>query len=242
MTTSTNISAELANLDMLREVIKTTKKPLIEEIELIVGKYLCVPSGAQITRTTLEINIWDQPEIHVQIGFWNEEEQRIDFSSDVDIEYNEKYGLRLNHGCIGYVGENNPYHMKRFKLFGAFAQNYGMIKAEFCHLLLNDWLAAERDYMNTICEMEQQAKAQKDAAIQDINNALEIGQEYTHAPNTPSHSKVWNVTFYGDIYRITKMTPKYVHLVNSENEKNEVKVKRDLFVNRIYEGRVVIIC
>lgn len=238
---STNVTANLANLEMLKEVIKNTKKPIIAEIERIINYYLAAPCGAQITHNRIEINCWDEPEIRVGIGFWNNEEGRIDFASDVDIEFNLKYGLRINHGCTGYAGEEHPYLMKRFKLLGLFAQYYNSIKYEFEHLFLNEWLNAEKEFLETRMAMEQEEREIRDAALKVINDSLEVGQKYIHAANNiPPLYRAWN---YMNEVTIMKLTPKYVHISGLFNSNYmESKIKRDVLVNRIFEGKVMIVC
>ena len=158
-----------ANIDVTKELLNTEKNRIIAKLEDIVNKFIVNPHGAMITQRDIRMGLWNETEIHFNIGFYNESEKRVDFASDVWFEYNTKKNeLLVNYGTIGNYTKSNIYQVKRVKMVADIFEKIHEIEA---HLGM---LAAEADagqwrtltsqlyeYEEQMSQLKQQQRAQQ---------------------------------------------------------------------------------
>lgn len=234
-----NIRRYGEELKLFKETLEVSKNIWKEWLTKELNKWILSPCGATTEYIKLDRFFDGHYQITVKIGFWNEEESKLDFGSTFDIYYSLENGLEFNHGMIGTFNSKNKYQLLRMRLMGHLYDNLNTIEDMF--FLAYEKSHHYRNYWNTIIETENKIKYEEEIinnAIKDeISERLKVGDEIT---GMTSH--VWRYVFNAkgvmlstDKYFIEKITPKYVSIMGGSNS---VKVKKELFLTQIMEGKI----
>ena len=70
------------NKELTRQLIITEREKLLNMIETVIHSRILDKTGAVLTRKEIQLDFRDNIEIMFDLGFYNEDENRIDFGSD----------------------------------------------------------------------------------------------------------------------------------------------------------------
>ena len=204
-----------ANIDMTKELLKTEKSRLIAKLEDIVNELIVKPHGAMITQKDIRMGLWSETEIHFQIGFFHEAENRIDFASDAWFEYNTKKNeLLVNYGTIGNYTKSNTYQVKRVKMIADVFEKIGELEAALAALAQEaddgqwrDLTAKLYEYQDELNTLKKRQRAQE---LAEAEYALEVGDVVYYTPDVRVGTKLFpsNDSFKATIQRICEKTIK----------------------------------
>ena len=114
----TKLIALNAELELIKEEYSVIYDKLISDLDKIINKYFIEPFDAKCIRR------WFREDFHLnrgvyinfEIGFYNAEENRVDFGSDIWFEYCTAEGqLKVNYGTCGSYSKADIYQVKRVK-------------------------------------------------------------------------------------------------------------------------------
>lgn len=121
-----------SQVERVNELIHSEYDRLMEKVVAVIEKFITNPHEASICRKQLRFGLRDEFEINFEVGFYNPEESRIDFGSDVWFEYNSKdRTLRVNYGTIGYYDKTAIYQIRRVNMISEVFAHIEDIEAAF---------------------------------------------------------------------------------------------------------------
>lgn len=201
-----------AQLEMNNELIKSEYQTLIVKVEDIIKKFITEPYGAVITRKQLRTGLWDEIEIMFEVGFHNDEENRIDFGSDVWFEYNTKKNeLAVNYGTIGNYTKSNIYQVKRVNLVASVFAHIIEIEAALAEIaeIANSgnyraYLKEEYKIESEISQIKKTIKAQQ---LKEIEYSLKEGDTLKYSKDARWKDQLFNTSSKAwTIHRICEKT------------------------------------
>ena len=212
-----------AALDLQKELVNNINKAHVAKITEFVQNVFCAPTGAMICRNVdLSEGLHNDFEIRFDLGFWNEQENRVDFGSDVTFEYTEQFGLRINHGCVGYFNKDNVYQFKRIQLLNHVVTCIAGIEDYFCTTLnkIDDYKEALEQYYKLLTEVHAEENRLKNIQRKEFEEKLIVGTQLKYKEGVNTGVKL----FYSfgprdkDVWYITKITPKKYYLTSPNND------------------------
>lgn len=231
-----------SDLEMTKVVASSNldiwKETMIERINHL----LIIPCEADLINIGITNNYGCIHRIELSIGFWNHEEERIDFGSDILITYSKEEGLRFNHGTMGFFSVSDIYQIKRFRFFGYIAEHLFELET------ILEWgmenASTYISYSNQIKNIERIIfdieKDQEKAEKSKIESKLIAG-----TPIKILHSRDWHVHFNESYYRdtdeyvIEKVNPKNVKVRVTTPESYVAQIKKTTLIDLIYGGRII---
>lgn len=237
-----NVEFLKVDKEMLEVAAKTELDLWREHFTKTLQEAIIIPCGAHLIKLDIYETYYHDFQIEINIGFWNDDEDRVDFGSDIYIYYNNQ-GAQFNHGTIGSFYSNDKYQMNRLKLFGFIYDNIHIIEE-----LLSDAMAKANNYINHIKQINNisnelrriEAENQR-IAKQEIENKIKVG-----TPIKVLHAKDWqkhfNECFYRDTdeYVIEKINPKNVKVRVTTPESYVAQIQKTTLIDLIYIGRITI--
>ena len=203
------------NIDMTEELLKVEKNRLIAKLEDIVNEMIVKPHGSMITQKDIRIGLWNETEIHFNIGFYNEAEKRVDFTSEAWFEYNTKKNeLLVNYGTIGNYTKSNIYQVKRVKMVADIFEKINEIEADLAALAQEADAGQWRNLTSQLYEYEKQmSQLKKNLRAQQLVAAeyqLKEGDVVYYNSDVSSGNKLFpaNSTFKATVIRICDKTIK----------------------------------
>ena len=241
--TKTYVQELEADIEMTKEIVNSYKVDIIASVKDIFNRYLANDTDAMITKTDLRLGISNAIELVCEIGFWNDQENRIDFGSDVMLDFTLRDGLRINHGIMGYASKKDIYQMKRYNLFGYFYKNYDMMETELTQVVnnANAWQEASISILEKETKIKDYLEAEAEEYRKTLNAQLAVGDLYKHATGILARHRIWNYSYNydADVFEVVKLTPKYVTLKALLEGVTELHIKRDTLVRAVAESKVV---
>ena len=235
------------NADMLKAVVRTERVRILDDLKDALTMYVTTPCGATICNCNFrqEYTRGDGKVVEVtcELGFFNPEENRIDFGSDVYMYYNITDGISVNYGTMGtYSLKNSEYQVKRVRLI-----NYLIDHQEEIETALHMVCETTTDYFThetQLWEIERDiatvkrdmVKAERDCIEQSlcVGDCLEYGEDVSYR-NREWRDLSWQTSTK---WVITKMTPKFVFIQNKEDNLTE-KIRKEQIVSGIFQKFIV---
>ena len=180
----TKIMALKAEIELHKKHISEIIRQISDELSRTINTVMLKDSGAQIIREVLVRPYSD--EIYFEIGFYNPDEERIDFGSDMSFYYNIKnHKLSCNYGTIGSYTSDDVYQVKRVMLLASIWSNINEIEAALAEACSNIVKLDEPQNALNECEMELSSceRKIKEAEIEKIRADLSVGDRFEYEPN-----------------------------------------------------------
>ena len=231
-------------LDALKEVRKVEKLTLLGKLESVLYNKLVVPCCANLIRADIRMGWRGNPEIIFHIGFWNAEENKIDFASDVDFYFGDEYKhLTINHGCSGYYDITNFYLVKRARMLNYVFDHYTEIEDALTEVLNSEvakkYFDAERQMDELIYEKSVIEKKLSDETNKAVEESIIVDAVMCYTDDTPMRDRIIDGDKTTNVHNwtVVKVTPKFVTLTNGFYES---KVRKDQIVKEIIKGKLII--
>lgn len=232
-----NIDILNAELDLIEAAQKQNIELLTKDLDNILNEYFVMPVGGVVARRFIRHGCWSKNvEFYFEVGFYNPEEDRIDFGSDTSFEYNsEKQELSVNHGSCRSFTKKNIYQFKRAQLIAEVYNNIEGIEkafqrlAEKCAKLLyeNDRRSADIEYKVKELELAEREQRRK-----EVIESIKVNDTLMYVPDC----KCWHSSrLFRTKVTVTNITPKYVVINDGYNNK---RLDKDSVANHIIEGYI----
>ena len=180
----TKIMALKAEIELHKKHISEIIRQISEKFSHTINTVMLKESGAQIIRD-VDVRPYGD-EIYFEVGFYNPDEERIDFGSDMSFYYKIKsHKLSCNYGTIGSYTSDDIYQVKRVMLLASIWSNITEIEvalAEACSSIIE--LEKPRSALNE-CEIELRSceRKIKEAELEKIMADLSVGDRFEYEPN-----------------------------------------------------------
>ncbi len=231
-------------LDALKEVRKVEKQALLGKLESVLYTKLIAPCCANLIRADIRMGWRGKPEIIFHVGFWNAEENKIDFASDVDFYFGDDYKhLTINHGCTGYYDITNFYLVKRARMLNYVFDHYTELEDALTEVLNSDVAVKYFEAENQMNELTYEKGVIEKKLAEETNRAVEesivVGVAMSYTDDTPLRDRIidGDKTTNDHNWKVIKVTPKFVTLANNYYES---KVRKDQVVKEIIKGKLII--
>ena len=229
----TRLVALNAELEMLKEGYAVKYNQFMSKLDEIINKWFVTPYDATCTRRWLRTTHFEgEIEVCFEIGFYNTEENRIDFGSDFWLDYSSKKNeLRVNYGTCGYHSKADVYQTKRIKLLAHVWDHIDEIESELSCFSENI-LPEVSSHLNKTHEIEFE--------IYRIQNELKKTRREEADKQLCKHAIIFypedstlacSQKLFGGKMLITKRTPKFI-IANDEYGR-ECKFRANDIINHI---------
>lgn len=234
-----------SEIEMLRELAKVEKTKLLGNLESVIYTKIIVPCCANLIKADIRMGWRGKPEITFHLGFWNAEENRIDFASDVDFYYGDEYkNLTINHGCTGHYDITNFYLVKRARMLNYVFDHYTEIEDALDDILGNK---SEKyfEFESKISELSYEKSYIEKTLLDEKKGAIEksiiVGLRVSYGVTVPIRDHIFEGDRTSNSYTwtVTKVTPKFVTLCHEYQ--GECKVRKDALVNEMARDRILVI-
>lgn len=176
------------NINTTNDLIKSEYTKLLTKLEDILNELIVEPHGATIIQRDIRMGLWNETEIHFQIGFYNEADQRVDFASDAWFEYNTKKNeLLVNYGTIGNYTKSNVYQVRRVKMISDIFDNIDTIEATLAAFVQDadngQWrqlITKKYEYEEELSQLKKEARAQQ---LVEVEQNLREGDVVYYRPD-----------------------------------------------------------
>lgn len=180
-----------AKLDLIETAIKNKYNQLMTPIHDVIAS-IANKHGAVVCGASFRVGFWDEIEIQFSLGFHNDEEDRVDFGSDMSFYYSSRtHELSVNYGTIGSWSKSNIYQIKRVALVADVFANIEYYEEKFesvsvladCDYreLLNEKYECTR-MIDSIKEEDNKKK------LEDLEKSLNVGDTIEFDTDKISHS------------------------------------------------------
>lgn len=231
-------------INTLKEVRKVEKTSLLGKLESVLYDKIVVPCCANLIKADIRMGWRGKPEIIFHVGFWNAEENRIDFASDVDFYFGDEYKhLTINHGCSGYYDINNFYLVKRARMLNYVFDHYTEIEDALSEIIESEskkLFEIEEQINNLSYEKGCLEKKLAEESKKAIENSITIGAVMQYEDTVHLRDRVITLDRITDVHTwtVTKVTPKFVTLTHIHQ--GEYKMRKDELVKEIVKGKIII--
>lgn len=219
---------------------------IVEKLETVLEKLIIKPCEAHLVRASITPGYRDDFNFAFEVGFWNVEEDRVDFGSEIWFEYISGEGITINHGTIGRFNKTNTYQFKRISLLNYVITNLNTIEDALAVVM-----AETSEYQNKcqesynlsaqLCKALEEDKAEK---IATIEKTLAVGDVLCYKDDIKLHSRLFgtgwgNIADKKDFWKIVKITPKKLYLIQCVNEQmSPLSVKKEQVLSHLYAGLI----
>lgn len=230
-------------IDVLKEVRKVEKTALLGKLESVLYDKIVVPCCANLIKADIRMGWRGKPEIIFHIGFWNAEENRIDFMSDVDFYFGDEYQhLTVNHCGSGYYDITHFYLIKRTRMLNYVFDHYTEIEDALSEIIESEskkFFEIEKQIDNLTYEKGCIEGKLAEESRKAIENNITVGAVMEYGDTVPLRDRIidGDKTTHDHKWKVIKVTPKFVTLVNSYYES---KVRKDQIVKEIIKGKLII--
>lgn len=233
-----------AKRDMMKEIVITKKKETLDLLVDTINHAFASMWCGTVVRRDVRKGLWDELEICFEVGFKNGED-KIDFGSSVDFEYTTRTKkLAINYGTCGYFCSNDIHQFQRLKMLGYVAENIKSIEEQIEAFIaeISEYLKLVDEYDEARYELDKLEVEDRKAQAVEIANSIAVNKtilEYDESVEFSSRvlpDKRW---MDGFAWGVTKITPKFVTLINLSCNA-ECKVRKDALVNEIVRNRITI--
>lgn len=231
-------------IDTLKEVRKVEKTTLLGKLESVLYDKIVVPCCANLIKADIRMGWRGNPEIIFHIGFWNAEENRIDFASDVDFYFGDEYKhLTINHGCSGYYDITNFYLVKRARMLNYVFDHYTEIEDALSEIIESEskkFFEIEKQINNLSYEKGCIEGKLAEESRKAIENNITIGTVMEYRNAVPLRDRIIDLDKTTNIHTWTvgKVTPKFVTLTHIYQ--GDCRIKKEALVKEIIKGKITI--
>ena len=174
-----------------------------------------------------------------EIGFYNTDENRINFGSDLWIDYSsEKNELRINHGTCGYYSKADIYQVRRAKLLAYVWEHISEIESEL-KIFAESIAPTITNYENKRIQLESEIhtieRTVELAERNQIDESLVPGTRLAYVDNV---NLARHYILFGGSIRVIKRTPKYVFGLDDYDR--ECKLKAADIIQHVYKKYMTI--
>ena len=228
-----------AELEILKEAQRVSYDKQVQRLDSILNKWFVEKyENARCLRRWFRQDYFDGMIVCAEIGFYNVNEDRIDFASDFSIDFSTDKGeLRINHGCCGYFSKKEVYQFRRAKIISDIFENIKEIESdlnEFCADVSPEFITFEND----VYDLEHKiSKIKSDMVAKEkdnIDKQLVVGSSLYYAAD--SNIRVCDKMFGGKP-TIIKVTPKFLTLAC---DSVRFKLRRSEVVDHVYKKYLVL--
>jgi hypothetical protein len=234
-----------ADMEMTKELLKVERETILGKIQTVLYECIIVPCCANLIKTNFSIGLCGKPEIDFEIGFWNPDENRIDFGSDAYFSIGDnKEHLQINYGTIGSYDITDFCQVKRVRMINHIFDHINEIEDRL-NEILNEYCGKYielDDHRNDLYYEERRLEKETiDVKKAEIESSLTKGVRVSYKDEVFYRDRIFEVDHHcnNKTWEIIKETPKFVTLANVENYTH--KCKKEVLVNEIYKGNIVII-
>ena len=225
------------NKELTRQLIIAEREKLLNMIETVIHSRILDKTGAVLTRKEIQLDFKDNIEIMFDLGFYNADEDRIDFGSDLWCCYSfAKNELSFNYGTIGTFTKSNKYQVMRVNLIYQMFSIVELLEQEFYYIctMASEWKKHEQDLIHIDCELINIQAEEKKLEAEKIASKFVVGTRLKYNDGVRRNT----VLFYehdGAWFRIVKETPKYV-FVTATSDDDVTKVHKEKLLNHVMAG------
>lgn len=209
-----NIIAIKAQLEMTDLLLEQERVALLEKVEFVLNKYIVSPHDAKLLRKSIRTEYGDNISIQFEVGFWNNEEQRVDFGSDLWGDFcTDKNKLRINYGTCGSYDSSETYQVRRVRLIADIWKNIEAIEAELLEITTIAQyryraLVNERDdYHYQLSQIEAK---QAENELREIEESLCVGDVLTYDESVSYRYRLFKD--HVDTWRIIRVCDKTIKI------------------------------
>lgn len=229
----TKLKQLTAELELLKEGYNVIYKTNIDKLDSIIRKYID-PFNGIVVRRYYDSGWENKIRVFIELGFYNEKEERTDFGSTFDVIYESKNDcISVNYGTIGTFNKEDVFQVRRIAMLNNIFEHVTEIEEElrnFSNKISPDLIAHDNeryDLEHRIREVEHNIQT---AAYTAIENSLTIGCELAYSP---SCSILYDYRLFRDYpITITSSTPKFITAKDTEG--NVFKIRKEKLVQHIY--------
>lgn len=223
-----------AELELIKEEYSVIYDKLISDLDKIINKYFIEPFDAKCIRRWFREDFHPNRGVYInfEIGFYNVEENRIDFGSDIWFEYCTAEGqLKVNYGTCGSYSKADIYQVKRVKTLAHVWNHIEEIEAELNTYAgkvtptVIEYTDKISDIEHEINKIEQEINRQEE---EKIDRSIVVGVYMHYAPDCMLYGRQKH---FFDTCKVTKVTPKFVTL--TPNSGMEYKVRKVELIKHI---------
>lgn len=208
----TKLTALNAEHEMLQADYAVKYDAFMGALDKIINKWFVAPYEAKCTRRWIRTShIEGELELCFELGFFNVEENRIDFGSDFWMDYStQRNELRVNYGTCGYHSKTDVYQTKRVKLLAFIWDHIDEIETEL-KLFSSDVIPVATEYLNKQHEIQSEIyhieKTIRQEREQEVESYI-VPHSILYYPEESTLSR--HSRLFGGKMTITRRTPKFV--------------------------------
>lgn len=198
--------------ELVEEVIQTTYDKLIHTVETTINNLIADRHNAILLRKWLRESD-SKLNICFELGFYNPEEEGVDFGSDIYFCYNEEDGLDVNYGTIGHYNKNAIYQVRRVKLLADIFNQIEEIENSFFNIVTSsvaeEYQKLEHESFLYDIEIRNITNAIRIAEIAEVEKSLSEGTILKYDSNIDHWERLFDTNNHGwVVYKIREKTIK----------------------------------
>lgn len=226
-----------SEIDMIRELEITARDRVRNDITNIVTELI----ANKCEGTCVAADIYDhgkEPRITFHIEFFNQEEDRYDFGSDIWFEYTKSQGLSINYGTIGYFTKQAVYQFKRIKCLNIVGDNIKNIETALYRIAdtTSDYFSYQQQRYTLQVEERKIKDSLRQQKCDTLLASLSVGDAVSYVPASDGRFNCRRL-FMGDNFKIGKINPKTIRV---DNEYTSKSIEKELFITHIYQGHIAV--
>lgn len=238
---NTQVELLQADLEMTTAAINVEQEKLHNMIEEILMNSIVRAHDARITRKRIQSGFNEEIEIIFEIGFWNSEENRIDFGSDMWGEYSTRTNeVSLNYGTCGTYSKQDEYQVRRAMLIADFWSKIEEIEKCFAEVVAKAdvYLSLENKLYDITFKMDKIKEQDRESEIQAIEQQLSIGDILEYDESIYPRFRL----FYAptDTWCVTKVCDKTIKITCEETKVVRYLNKKHI-LNLIHSQKIKVI-
>lgn len=235
------LAALMAERELLQTAYSVKYEELLKGLDLIIDKYFIKPFNATCIRRWFREKFDGERGVYVnfELGFYNVEENRIDFGSDMFFTYDtSKQSLRVNYGTCGEYSREDEYQVKRVKTISYVWDHIDDIEAELNTYALNITPVVFDNYDNLyeldrkITSLEHEIKTQQKNIITE---SIQAGKVIFYNEGCTLYTRQRH---FNGCCEVTRVTPKFVVMKDSCGR--DIRIKKEDIVNHALQNHITI--
>ena len=223
------------DVEFLMESYSVKYDEFMKELDSIISKHMLItPETRCVRRWVRSSHVKGELIFCIEIGFYDSEQGKIDFGSDLWLDYTTKLNeLRLNSGTCGYYTKKDVYQVQRSKVISHIWENISEIENAF-RCFSEKISPIVQEHLNTMHSIESE--------IKQIENQLEM-KERENIDASVREGVYLNYTtnaigikMFDSRACVKKRTPKFVVVIDNNNVEHKLRI--DNVVQAIYNNYI----
>lgn len=225
-----------AQIELTQAAMNQEYNKIKEQAEQVIQSMIVLPHDAVLQRCFIRTGFKNNMEINFELGFWNTEEGRVDFGSDVWCEFDSSTEeLRVNYGTCGSYSKKDAYQIRRVQLVADIWSKIHELEAKLLLIAKEDaqeYRRLENELYDYQHELEKIHKQQQEAKLLNIEKSLNIGDALEYIDDVrPSYRLFYAYAETWKIHRICEKTIKikgeHTQIVKQLDKKQLINLIRD---------------